>query len=84
VQEKLLEFGLAGAVMGLVMYMVVKPLVNALLGQLMVARDQLEGARLDRERMCVAHNEFHQRSIGALDSLKVSMEALVQRINDGR
>lgn len=81
--EKLLEYGLSGAVMGLVMYLVVKPLVNALLSQLDVANAQIQAGREERETLCARHQAFHDRTMGVLEGLRSSVDALVRRANGG-
>jgi len=82
--EKLLEYGLSGAVMGVVMYWVVKPLVNALLGQLAAVNQQIEAERRSRETVCIRHEQFHERTLHALDGLLASVDGLVRRANGGK
>lgn len=82
--EKLVEFGLAGAVMGLVMYIVVRPLVNALVAQVATANEQLSAAREEREKLCARHHDFHNRTITILEGLRASVDALVRRANGAK
>jgi hypothetical protein len=81
--EKLLEYGLSGIVMGGVMYLVVKPLVLALLEQLDAANVQLNADREERENLCARHQEFHNRTIGILEGLRSAVDAMVRRANGG-
>jgi hypothetical protein len=79
--EKLMEYGLAGAVMGLVMYLVVKPLVGSLIQGLESSQAEIAAQREERTAMCRQHQEYHDRSLTILAGLQSSVDALVRRAN---
>jgi len=81
--EKVMEYGLAGAVMGLTMYLVVKPLVGSLTAGLEVSQKEIAAQREERTAMCQRHQDFHDQSIRALQGLTASVDALVRRANGG-
>ncbi len=81
--EKLLEYGLAGAVMGGVMYLVVQPLVRGVLGQLERAQAEISAQREERMQVCARHHEFHESMREAMQGLLRSVDALVRRANGG-
>ncbi len=78
-----MEYGLAGAVMGLTMYLVVKPLVGSLTAGLEASQKEIAAQREERTTMCRRHQDFHDQSIRALQGLTESVDALVRRANGG-
>ncbi len=81
--EKLMEYGLAGAIMGLTMYLVVRPLVSSLTTGLEASQKEIAAQREERVAMCQRHQSFHDESIRALQGLTASVDALVRRANGG-
>ncbi len=81
--ERLMEYGLAGAIMGLTMYLVVKPLVGSLVRGLESSQAEIAAQREERGTMCRRHQDFHDQSMQALQGLNESVEALVKRANGG-
>jgi len=81
--EKLLEYGLAGLIMGGVMYLVVQPLVRGVLAQLERAQDEISAQREERMQVCSRHHEFHEQMRTGMTGLMQSIEALVRRANGG-
>lgn len=91
---KLLEGGLSGVLMALVMYVVVKPLIGSLTAQSTVMSkqlaDTLETAAADRQQavqerqvICQRHHEFHEQMRAAMTGLVQSTDALARRTNGG-
>lgn len=76
--EKLLEYGLAGLVMGGTMYVVVQPLVRGVLAQLERAQTEISAQREERQQLM---RDYHERIVVALDGLRASIDALVRRAN---
>lgn len=72
--QKMLEYGLAGVVMGFVMWAVVRPLLNGMMEQLRMARE-------DRITQCERHADYHQNSTEILTGLAASVDSLVRRAN---
>ncbi len=75
--EKLLEYGIAGGIMGVVMFVVVAPLIGML-------RAELKASREERVSLCKTHHEYHEKSNAVLERLLESVNGLYSRINGGR
>lgn len=91
---KVLEGGLSGLLMALVMYVVVRPLIGSLTSQNASAQkqltDTLETAAADRQAsaeerqvICQRHHEFHEQMRTAMAALVQSTDALLRRANGG-
>lgn len=79
-EEKLLQLGLAGAIMGLVMYVVVKPLVTRIVQQSSDSQkalaEELTASRNERTTMCERHQQFHMQTIEVLTKLAASVDRI--------
>ena len=89
--EGLGQGGAAGAIMGLVMLIVVRPLLGRLMKQLDAdekhlqdSKDELKAAVKERQDLCLQHHAYHATTNAVLDGLLSSVNALVARANGGR
>ena len=71
---------MAGAVIGCVMYLVLKPLMGLFVRQQQLAQDalikQLDDARTDRVEQCKSHVEFHQKTTEVLSGLLAEIKVM--------
>lgn len=87
--KELLQAGLAGIIMGLVMYFVIRPIVDGMLKQLDKSNQHLEAAskeitaqREERQQNCLRHQAHDEENLRVLKQLGESMDALVRRAKE--
>ena len=80
---KLPDYGLAGLVIGMVCYLVLKPMVNTYTSSIQAALAEVAEQRKERLAMCGVHREHDDKALQLLQGLMLSMEGLVRRANGG-